>query len=234
MMGGQGAQPQPQPQEVAPADQTGAQQKQTKPIGPSDHGFIVSIRGYATTGKWQSVNNPQPTPKDPNDGFLQVLMKKSPVPPEAAPDKPAPPPAKPYYFSSPWQGGGQMGKNQVGMGALGATPQREAGPWGNIRGPYWEMFVSEITGIKPPAPSATPAAAAGLGGAGGFVDPRSRMGMGQMLPDPSVQIGEIPFPIDLASPKTPAGPRPNMAAPIPTANNQGYYLFKVMFKVHVQ
>ena len=72
----------------------------------------------------------------------------------------------------------------------------------------------------------------GGGGGTGWVDPRA-MRMGNTGPSEAIaQVGDIPFPIDLASPKTPAGPRPSMLTPVNAG--KGYYNFKVIFKVHVQ
>jgi hypothetical protein len=73
-----------------------------------------------------------------------------------------------------------------------------------VKGPYWELFFNDITGIKPPAP-ASPT----LGGPS--VD--------------SQNAYEMPVPLDLMAPKVANG------APKPMA---GSYTFTLRIKVHIR
>jgi type IV pilus assembly protein PilM len=207
-----GMQPTPAP---APQDQPGAAQQASKVIGDSDRGFIVSLTGYTNSGDWKTVET-----------YRDKLMALSPVTPAN--------PQRPYYFSSP----GYLGRNYgtvtgtSGFGAIGTPATVERGPWGGNKGPYWEMFVQEITGIKP-APPLTPGQPGSPqpGGFGGGFGGFNRGGFAS--PDMAQQqIGEITFPIDLTGEKTPAGPRPDMRKSL--TPNKGYYQFKMLFKVHVK
>lgn len=211
---------------VQEGDVTGAaKSKDNKKIGDSDHGFIIAITGYTNSGDWGTV-----------EAFQKALVAKSPVEP--------PNPNKPYYFSSIDYTGKNFGAPVPGS-PLGQQ-QQERGPWGLVRGPYWEMFAQEITGIKPaqPASGNQPAAGGILGGGrppaamGGWVDPREaamRPGFGG--PGGAVEglapPVEITYPIDLAGAKSAnGGPRPDMRTSL--TRGKGYYHFKTMFKVHVK
>ncbi len=181
-------------------------------VGDSDHGFIIIVTGYAPSGQRETIK-----------AYRDALLQLAPVPiPPKDKDAPPPPKGKPYYFSSAeYTGspiptgrgaaapGGVCGFAAGGMGA--GTPSGPVkAPWGGgAHGPFWDIFVSDITGFKP-QPAAQPGGAMGPGG-----------GM-----DASGNGGVVDFQYapDLAAPKTPTGPRPI----------GGAYQFTLLFKVHVK
>ena len=151
------------------------------PNAPSDHGFVVTISGYTRTGLRQQIAD-----------FKTRLMSKAPQ--DGA--------GRDYYFDavtaqygghvvtlrSAGFGAGGFG-GPVPVGAGGGVTGLQAGdqPWG-VKGsnvPFWDVFFTEITGIKPAAP--TP-------GLGGTVGPEG----------PNV----IPQPIDMVATRWSSPPVP--------------------------
>ncbi len=95
------------------------------------------------------------------------------------------------------------------MGA-GAPSGPVKAPWGGgAHGPFWDIFVSDITGFK----SQSAAQPGGAMGPGGGMDASGNGG-----------VVDFQYAPDLAAPKTPTGPRPI----------GGAYQFTLLFKVHVK
>ena len=135
---------------------------------------------------------------------------------------------KPYYFvvpkeqpggheikgsAAPAGGGMGFGGSPGGFGGGGGGGAAGAAasdrPWGNAKGPYWDVFVPDLVGLKPVA---APAGAIGLGGMGG---------MGGTAPT----IPELP-PVDLVATR---------AGPVPTPKNiAGAWSFVVKVRVHIR
>jgi type IV pilus assembly protein PilM len=126
-------------------------------VGPSDHGFLVTISGYSP---------PVPGTKTyevPRE-YLTALMNRAPLTTTAT---------KPYYFSDPGFGG-QVVPDPV----PGATSSTTNGPWGGTQGPFASIFGPEIAAVKPTTQPALPGGAPDTmaqqiasGNYGGPVDP---------------------------------------------------------------
>ncbi len=195
--GGLGAPP-PTPDMSADPNAT-TQPIDTRLEGPSDHGFIVTIKGY-TSGNNGAIF-----------AYRKALEQMRPIPAPNAVDKPG---DAPYYFSAFNYGGGAIAA--PGRGAAAAPASMIWG--GAAKGPFWEIFVQDITGLKPPADPNNP----GAGGMGGGLGAMGGMGGGGQL-----AVGELPYPMDLAAPRAPGATARNMAGGT-------YYTFTLYFKVHVK
>ncbi len=203
-----GATPTPPPG-AAPAGPVDPNQKAPGQIGESNHGFVITITGYAP-------------PTQRPDGnvvlFRDNIMSRAPL------DNTN----RPYYFEPGEQNfkysgrtigaaSGGMGFSGGGFGA-GSTPgtaQPGDRPWGNNKGPYWELFVTDITGQK------APATAPGTGGTG--IQPGMIPGS-PGVPDVPV-VGDVPA-LDLVATRNTNPPVPHPIA--------GMYTFTLKFKVHVK
>jgi type IV pilus assembly protein PilM len=191
-------------------DETAATQPVAGQVGDSNRGYIVTILGYAPPGAQRADYNARE--------FQRFLDAR-------APEKNT---NRPYYFEgftpsgrqiqSTGAVGGATGGFGGGFGGASASGTAQPGdrPWGNNKGPYWELFITDITGEKPPA------TAPGMPGA---VGPGMGMGMGVPgVPDVPV-VGEIRA-LDLVATRSVNPPQPRLMA--------GLYTFKLVFKVHVK
>ncbi len=110
-------------------------------VGPSDHGFVVTIIGYSP---------PVPGTKTyeiPRE-YLTALMNRAGF--DAA--HPLNPTNKPYYFSDPGFGGQVVPAPIPGA----AAPSTSSGPWGATQGPFAPIFAPEIAAFKPTTQPAIP------------------------------------------------------------------------------
>jgi hypothetical protein len=176
----------------------------TPAAGPEgERGFLITISGYAPTGGYPVVTD-----------FSKELMAR-------APEKGT----KPYYFVVPTaQPGGHPIKDSAapagggGMGFGGAPVQFGGGggggatgaaasdrPWGNVKGPYWDVFVPDLVGLKP------------------VTAPTGALGMGMGAPAPTIpELGAI----DLVATR---------AGPVPSPKNiAGAYTFVLKVRVHIR
>ncbi len=135
---------------VTPAGGAGTQPAVGQ-VGESDHGFVVTITGYARLGD-------TPTERQLQDivyQYLTTIMNKAPVNKPAGDQIP-----RAYYFEGGIYSGRLIKPQPVGgAGVYGGPVAVAAGgggaanvkPWGNITpGPFWDMFFYEITGIPHP------------------------------------------------------------------------------------
>jgi type IV pilus assembly protein PilM len=168
------------------------------PPPDSPRGFLVTITGYTT---------PPADPAAPagytvvKSSFEDVLMQKAPHDNKNN---------KPYYFlPSEASFTGQT----IMPPAVAATPgstSSVAGPWGGAgaKGPFWDLFVPSLAGVKaPPTPAPGTVGAGGLGGLGAGMGVNRDMG-----------------PVDAFTPPDDNGPKMMYNA----------FQFTFTFKVHVK
>jgi type IV pilus assembly protein PilM len=212
--GGGAATPAPalQPGAATVLDETAATQPVTGQIGDSNHGFVITIMGYA------------PPTRERNDynvlAFQNLLAQRA----------PSTNTAKPYYFEketmtyqghpvlAPATAGGAFGAFGGGGGGS-TTAQTGDRPWGNNKGPYWELFITDLTGVK--APTTAP------GGMlpGGMMAPPGGMPSGLPGAQDVAVVGDI-LPLDLVATRMSSPPQPRPMT--------GMFTFTMKFKVHVR
>jgi hypothetical protein len=125
-------------------------------VTATDHGFVVTISGYSRDAKYDAQNQYK-TVSD----FKSRLLARAPAAP--------PSDTRSYYYEignpgghlikaaptvSGVGGGGGYGGGYGGGGVLVSSGSSGGGatgsdkPWGNVKGPYWDLFFSDITGIQ--------------------------------------------------------------------------------------
>jgi type IV pilus assembly protein PilM len=123
-------------------------------VGPSDHGFRITISGYAP-----SPGDSLGGPRKVVDDFQAALVARG---NERTLDKSD----RPFYYESEARytgnqvqaitGGAAFGG---GFGGGGAGAQATYKPWGGFtgaKGPYWDSFFQDLTGYKPPSVTPSP------------------------------------------------------------------------------
>lgn len=186
-------------------------------VGESDHGFYVTVSGYARTGDRKKIID-----------FLGTLLNRAPVPPSTQPNDTQPAASvaggsRLFYYEgkleygghqiivAPMGGGGGFGGGFGGGPPVAAGGGAQAGdkPWGNVKGPFWDLFFIDLTGYKPPAPAPGAPGTPGMGAGG----------------DPNVNL-DVPYPIDMVNPR--------QANPLVPRSMNGAYTFTFHFKIHIR
>lgn len=124
-------------------------------VGPSDRGFIVTIRGYVP-------NKDEPTARSIIRDFLKRMKDNSPPPANAEA------PGKPYYYNvepTDYTGSPIIVNIAPGTGTPSVSGRT---PWGgNQAGPFWQYFVPDILGTRPVEVMPMTGGASPFGGMGG-------------------------------------------------------------------
>jgi type IV pilus assembly protein PilM len=175
--------------------------KPGEPAPPPDspRGFLVTITGYTTPSSEAGAPAGYTVVKS---SFEDVLMAKAPHTNKNT---------KPYYFLPDEASFTGQTIMPPAVAAAPGAPTGVTGPWGSAgtKGPFWDLFVPALAGVK--APPTPPAGTVGGGGLGGL-----NAGMTGVNRD----LG----PIDAYSPPDENGPKMMYNA----------FQFTFTFKVHVK
>jgi hypothetical protein len=161
MGGGNFGGPGPMPQNVPPMP--GAPNPGGPPPGESDRGFNVTITGYVVP----------PTQGSDPPGYTVVHGYETALA-ERAPEKTG---DKPYFI----KGSGYTGE-EIRTPPPGAQPGSSLVIWGNAKGPFWDVFATDVAGIKI----------------------EERVGPNGVIETPAINtLGSV----DMFAPPTPTGPK---------------------------